>query len=106
MDDILADQTPMNTPVGGEFNNEQTVFVDEDEDDEPRVDVTAEIKKQMAVIGAQMHNRGYESGRNDRQEEELLVGLVGGVVGTIGLGIVAYICYRQFLSKEPGQSSD
>lgn len=101
MDDVMAEQTPMNTPVGGEFNNnDNTPFVEEDEDDEPRVDVTAEIKKQMAVIGAQMHNRGYESGRNDGQEEGLLVGLVGGVVGTIGLGIVAYICYRQFLSKE------
>ena len=99
----MTEQTPMNTPVGGEFNNNHvsTSFTqNEDEDDEPRVDVTAEIKKQMAVIGAQMHNRGYESGRNDGQEEGLLVGLVGGVVGTIGLGIVAYICYRQFVSKE------
>lgn len=90
----------MNTPVGGEFNTDNNApFVEEDDVDEPRIDMN-EIKKQMGILGAQMHNRGYESGRNDGQEEGLLVGLVGGVVGTIGLGIVAYICYRQFLIKE------
>ena len=86
--------------MGGEFNNEPVVTQDDD-DDEPRVDM-ASVQSQMASFGAAMQNQGYNAG----VEEGAMLGLVAGVVGTVALGVTCYMLYRQFIKQPTESSSD